>query len=250
MRVCGNLVGVVARPRSEEMLFWIGLFLGVGSATYYLSRLQPFPEISGRFSALVLVLALILWISSTSPRQGSDQFPAVLSVVVGGAAVVIGVRNMGVTKQDVVLAPLGGVLFCVGGISLLVGRWEDAGQTEQIGSFILASALVLLEIYLVFRGLVIGVPGVTWSKSGLRQIHRGLIHGPNGAISHFERSWDMEEPWINSMSHAALVLIHRKHGAADEEKAHLRELEKEGGWESVDSSWTEAIESALSKLTL
>jgi len=232
------------------MLFWIGLFLGVGSATYYLSRLQPFPEISGRFSALVLVLALILWISSTSPRQGSDQFPAVLSVVVGGAAVVIGVRNMGVTKQDVVLAPLGGVLFCVGGISLLVGRWEDAGQTEQIGSFILASALVLLEIYLVFRGLVIGVPGVTWSKSGLRQIHRGLIHGPNGAISHFERSWDMEEPWINSMSHAALVLIHRKHGAADEEKAHLRELEKEGGWESVDSSWTEAIESALSKLTL
>ena len=250
MRVSGSPVGVAARLRSEEMLFWIGLFLVVGSATYYLSRLQPFPEISGRFAGLVLVLTVILWISSTSPRQGSDQFPAVLSVVVGGAAVVLGVRNMGVTKQDVILAPLGGVLFCVGGISLLSGRWEDAGQTEQIGSFILASALVMLEIYLVFRGLVIGVPGITWSKSGLRQIHRGLIHGPNGAISHFKRSWDMEEPWINSMSHAALVLIHRKHGDEDGERAHLRELEKEGGWDSVDSSWTEAIESALSKLTL
>ncbi len=163
---------------------------------------------------------------------------------------VLGVWNMGVTKEDVILAPLGGVLFCVGGISLLAGRWEEAGQTEQIGSFILASTLVMLEIYLVFRGLVVGVPGITWSKSGLRQIHRGLIHGPNGAISHFERSWDMEEPWINSMSHAALVLIHGKHGNTDEEKLHLRELEKEGGWGSVDSSWAEAIEAALSKLAL
>ena len=246
----GSPVGVAARRRSEMMLFWVGLFLGVGCVTYYLSRLQPFPEIGGRFAGLVLVFALILWISSTSPRQGSDQFPAALSVVVGGAAVVLGVRNMGVTKQDVILAPLAGVLFCVGGISLLVGRWEDSGQAEQIGSFILASTIVMLEIYLVFRGLVIGVPGITWSKSGLRQIHRGLIHGPNGAISHFERSWDMEDPWINSMSHAALVLIHRELGNSDDEKAHLRELEKEGGWDSVDSSWTEAIESALSKLSL
>ena len=146
------------------MLFWVGLFLGVGCVTYYLSRLQPFPEIGGRFAGRVLVFALILWISSTSPRQGSDQFPAVLSVVVGGAAVVLGVRNMGVTKQDVILAPLAGVLFCVGGISLLVGRWEDSGQAEQIGSFILASTIVMLEIYLVFRGLVIGVPGITWSN--------------------------------------------------------------------------------------
>ncbi len=250
MMISGSLVGVVTIRRSEVMLFWIGLFLGVGSVTYYLGRLQPFPEISGRFAGLVLVLALILWISSTSPRQGSDQFPEVLSVIVGGGAVVLGVWNMGVTKEDVILAPLGGVLFCVGGISLLAGRWEEAGQTEQIGSFILASTLVMLEIYLVFRGLVVGVPGITWSKSGLRQIHRGLIHGPNGAISHFERSWDMEEPWINSMSHAALVLIHGKHGNTDEEKLHLRELEKEGGWGSVDSSWAEAIEAALSKLAL
>ena len=108
----------------------------------------------------------------------------------------------------------------------------------------------MLELYLAFKGLVIGVPGITWSKSGLRQIHRGLILGPNGAIAHFERSWDMEDPWINSMSHAALVLIHRKLGNTDEESAHLLELEREGGWDSVDLSWTRAIESALSKLNL
>ena len=236
--------------QSEIMLFWIGLFAAVGCVSYYLSRVQPFPEIGGRFAAIVLVLAIILWISNTSPRSASEQFPAVLSVSVGGLAVIWGVRSMGIEKRDVILAPLGGVLFCIGGISLLADRWEGAGQPEQIGSFVLASILVMLELYLAFKGLVIGVPGITWSKSGLRQIHRGLILGPNGAIAHFERSWDMEDPWINSMSHAALVLIHRKLGNTDEEGEHLLELERGGGWDSVDLSWTRAIESALSKLNL
>jgi hypothetical protein len=118
-------------------------------------------------------------------------------------------------------------------------------QTEQIGSFAIASLLVMLEIYLAFRGLVIGVQGISWSKSGLRQVRRGLIHGPNGAISHFDRSWDMENPWIDAMSHAALVLIHRHDGDGEAEKEHVVELEKVGGWDSVDNSWVEAINLAL-----
>jgi hypothetical protein len=122
------------------------------------------------------------------------------------------------------------------------------GQTEQIGSFAVASLLVMLEIYLAFRGLVVGVQGISWSKSGLRQVRRGLIHGPNGAISHFERSWDMEDPWINAMSHAALALIHRHSGDAEAEREHVVELEKAGGWESVDQSWIEAIEKALGQI--
>jgi hypothetical protein len=148
-------------------------------------------------------------------------------------------------KNDVIVAPLAGILFCVGGISLLSSRWELATQMEQIGSFILASTMVTVELYLAFRGLVIGVPGIAWSKSGLRQIHRGLILGPNGAIVHFERSWDVEEQWINSMSYAALVLIHRHLGNLDDEEKNLAELEKLGGWESVDSSWTQAVEDGL-----
>jgi hypothetical protein len=105
--------------------------------------------------------------------------------------------------------------------------------------------MVTVEMYLAFRGLVIGVPGIAWSKSGLRQIHRGLILGPNGAITHFERSWDVEDQWINSMSHSALVLIHRHLGNQDDEVKNLTELEKLGGWESVDSSWTQAVEEGL-----
>jgi len=232
------------------LLFWIGVFVAVGLVSYYLSRLQPFPEIGGRFSATALILALLLWISSTSPRTTSGEFPAIIALSVGGIAVIVGVRSMGITKRDVILAPLGGLLFCVGGISLLVDRWDDAGQIEQVGSFLLSSLLVVLELYLAFRGLVIGVPGITWSKSGLRQIKRGLIQGPNGAISHFERSWDMEDEWINAMSHAALVLIHRKLGDKEEVDRQLIELERAGGWDSIDASWSEAIEGALSELSL
>ncbi len=229
-----------------EMLFWAVLLGVLGAYGYYLSRLQPFPENGGRFAAVLLFTALLLWIESTSPRETEGNLPAVISVLLGGIFVIFGIRSMSVTKTDVIVAPLGGILFCVGGIYLLSERWEFAGQSEQIGSFVLASTMVFIELYLAFRGLVLGVPGIAWSKSGLRQIHRGLLLGPEGAIAHFERSWDMEEQWINSMSYAALILIHRHLGNASEEAESLAELEKLGGWGSVDSSWIDAIEKGLS----
>ena len=244
MTIIFGLLDGVAEWRIK-MLFWIVLFFLVGSYSLYLSRLQPFPEQASRFAWILLATALFLWITSTSPREASEDFPSVVSVVIGGAFVILGIRNMSITKIDVIVAPLAGILFCVGGISLLASRWEFATQPEQIGSFILACIMVFVELYLAFRGLVLGIPGIAWSKSGLRQIHRGLILGPNGAISHFERSWDMEEQWINSMSYSALVLIHRHLGNSKKEKDNLEELQKLGGWESVDSSWIDAIESGL-----
>ena len=229
-------------------MFWIVLFLGLGLVVLYYSRHQPFPEISGRFALLLLVAGGMLWLSTTAPRETGESVPAVVATVVGGAAVVIGVIQMSMLKNDVIVAPFGGVLLCMGAISLMVERWAGMEQTEQIGSFAIASLLVMLEIYLAFRGLVIGVQGISWSKSGLRQVRRGLIHGPNGAISHFERSWDMENPWIDAMSHAALILIHRHAGDSEAEAEHVVVLEKVGGWESVDQSWIETIEEALGQI--
>ena len=230
------------------MLFWIALFTGLGLTVLYYSRHQPFPEISSRFAFVLLVTGAILWLSTTAPRETGESVPAVVATVIGGAAVVIGVVQMSMLRNDVIVAPFGGVLLCMGATSLMVDRWSGMDQTEQIGSFAVASLLVMLEIYLAFRGLVVGVQGISWSKSGLRQVRRGLIHGPKGAVSHFERSWDMEDPWINAMSHAALALIHRHSGDAEGEREHVVELEKAGGWESVDQSWIEAIEEALGQI--
>ncbi|GIT41804.1 MAG: hypothetical protein Ct9H300mP10_08140 [Methanobacteriota archaeon] len=50
------------------------------------------------------------------------------------------------------------------------------------------------------------------------------------------------------MSHAALILIHRHAGDSGAEAEHVVELEKVGGWESVDQSWIEAIEEALGQI--
>ena len=230
------------------MLFWIALFAGLGLTVFYYSRHQPFPEISSRFALVLLVTGAILWLSTTAPRETGESVPAVVATVIGGAAVVIGVVQMSILRNDVIVAPFGGVLLCMGATSLMVDRWPGMEQTEQIGSFAVASLLVMLEIYLAFRGLVVGVQGISWSKSGLRQVRRGLIHGPKGAVSHFERSWDMEDPWINVMSHAALALIHRHSGDSEAEREHVVELEKAGGWESVDQSWIEAIEKALGQI--
>ena len=230
------------------MLFWIALFVGLGLAVLNYSRHQPFPEISSRFALVLLVTGAVLWLSTTAPRETSESVPAVVATIIGGTAVVIGVIQMSMMRNDVIVAPFGGILLCMGATSLMVDRWEGMGQAEQIGSFSVASLLVMLEIYLAFRGLVVGVQGISWSKSGLRQVRRGLIRGPNGAVAHFERSWDMEDPWINTMSHAALVLIHRHAGDTGAEQEHVIELEKAGGWESVDQSWVEALEDALSQI--
>ena len=230
------------------MWFWILTFASVGIACMWYSRHQPFPEISGRFSALLLTISLLLWLSSTAPRDTSEDIPAILAASIGGLGVVFGVRHMTITHHDVVVAPFGGVLLCIGSISLLSDRWGEYDQSEQLISFALASILVMLEIYLCFRGLVIGIQGISWSKSGLRQVRRGLLVGPRGAVSHFEKSWHPEDQWLTAMSHSALMMIHQCVGNTDEEIHHKMELEKLGGLDAVDSAWIEAIKAELSDL--
>jgi len=230
------------------MMFWVMFYLALGGVALYFSQHQPFPEYSSRFGIIMISVGVIFWIMKNAPRATGEMVPAMSAVTLGGLFVVVGVFRMAVRLDDVVVAPFGGVLLCVGTLSLMSDRWPDMAQSEQIGSFLLASTLVLMEIYLTFRGLVVGVQGITWSKSGLRQVTRGLLLGPRGAISHFERSWDIEDPWINVMSHAALVLIHRHLGDESIAKEHLTELEAAGGWESVDDTWTSAIRDALSNL--
>ena len=248
MRDFGSPDGRVDSRQSDIMWFWIVVFAVVGVACLWYSRHQPFPEISGRFSVLLLSISVLLWLSSTAPRGTSEEVPAVVAAIVGGLGVIFGVRHMTATHRDVVVAPFGGILLCIGSISLLSDRWNDYDQTEQLISFALASVLVTLQIYLSVRGLVIGVQGISWSKSGLRQVRRGLLEGPRGAVSHFEKSWHSEDQWLTAMSHAALVLIHGHTGDSDNERSHEMELEKLGGWDSVDDSWTGAIREALSNL--
>ena len=233
---------------TTELDYWIVLFFALGAVSLYYARLQPFPEFGNRFGWLSIAIGLIFLISRNAPRETAIIAPTVTAAAFGGLAVMYGVRHMVVTQQDVLVAPFGGILLCVGTVSLMAESWGDMNSPYQLISFVTASVVVMLEIYLSFRGLVVGVQGITWSKSGLRQVSRGLLKGPRGAISHFERSWDMNDQWLNAMSHAALTLIHKHLHNQSAEKEHLAELEAIGGWGAVDNAWIETIESGLAKL--
>jgi hypothetical protein len=232
----------------DSVDFWIGLFIGIGIVSLYYAKYQPFPEYGNQFGWINLIVGLIFLLGENGPRDTSIFAPSITAAIIGGLFVIYGVREMVVTKRDVLMAPFGGVLLSVGTMSLLAEAWIEMSKTDQIISFILVSIVIGMEIYLAFRGLVVGVQGITWSKSGLRQVNRGLLDGPHGAISHFERSWDMDDQWINAMSHAALVLINQQLGNTTDYKYHLEELESIGGWDAVDDAWIEAIKTALEKL--
>mgnify|MGYP001499458804 FL=1 len=231
------------------MMGWIFLFLGIGGSCFWLSWHQPFPEISRRYAYLVLMAGSVLIISEQAPRETSETVPMYFALGLGVLGTLKGSWDMTRTMRDVIVAPFAGGMLCAGSAALLVGWWDEGGTYEHISSFILVSALILMEIYLVFRGLIIGVPGLSWSKAGLRQIQRGLLDGPSGAISCFERSWDADEEWLGAMSHAALIRIYIH--LEQEESANNSEkyLEEFGGWDVVDSAWIEAIDSALNSIS-
>ena len=233
---------------TSELDYWIVLFFALGAISLYYARLQPFPEFGNKFGWSSIALGLIFLISRNAPRDTAILAPTVTAAIFGGLAVIYGVRHMVLTQQDVLVAPFGGVLLCVGTVSLMADSWNEMNSTEHLISFVTASVVVMLEIYLAFRGLVVGVQGITWSKSGLRQVSRGLLQGPRGAISHFERSWDMDDQWLNAMSHAALALIHKHLGDEVAEKEHIQELQAIGGWDAVDKNWIQTIEGELRKL--
>ena len=226
------------------MLVWAALFGIVSIGLFWYARHQPFPEHGNLAASLYLFTSLILFIAISSPRETSPTVPPILAVVLGGWFTIIGGYHMGRTQRDVIVAPFSGIILVSGLFGLVTRDWTEQTSTEQIGNFVIASIFVLLVIYLLFRGLVVGIQGITWSQSGLRQLERGLIHGPHGAISHFERSWDMEDPALNAMSHAALALIHRSFNQEEYEN-HLKRLERFGGWDSVDPSCIKAINSRL-----
>jgi len=133
-------------------------------------------------------------------------------------------------------------------VSALAEGWASYNQTEQWVGFILATIVILLEIFLFWKGLIIGVQGISWSQAALRQLDRGLIEGERGAISMFEKSWNVDESWLDAMSHAALVRIHNSQGNSRAASKHAELLERLGGEDSVEAEWLAKIDSCLKRL--
>lgn len=137
----------------------------------------------------------------------------------------------------------------MGTISLLTSDWNQYNQTEQIVGFLLATSVTFLSTFLLWKGLIIGVQGITWSQAALRQLERGLMDGERGAISMFEKSWDSEQSWLDAMSHAALMKLYTHQGNERKAKHHEKRLNRLGGLESVNKAWLKKIDYSTRRLS-
>jgi len=225
----------------------ISLILGV--ILIWMSKSQPFPEHSQKFGILLVTLGCLGFIANQAEREVGSTIEPLILTILGGIGVVVGLIHAVRTRMDVLIAPSSGLLLAVGVISLFSNEWEKLSNFEQISAFALISIIILLNIYLVFRTLLIGKLPLAWSQSGLRQLRRGIVFGDRGAISCFERAWDVDEEHLNAMAYSALSLIY-KHFDNDEgyEKWNKRLLEL-GGKKSIDEAWILEIEDALGKIS-
>ena len=234
--------------RHVQTILVFGL-AAVGLVLFWMSNRQPFPEISKMFAALLLFITIILSIALGAPDPISSPQIFGLFTIIGGLGVIIGTRHMVVTRRDVLVAPFAGALFCAGVAGLFWFEWDSMDSSLiQIINFLLLCLLFCVEVYLVFRGLLIGRLSHAWSQSGLRQISRGLIKGEKGAISCFEKAWDMEEEHLNSMAYLALHRCNSFIGESAEAEKWAEKLAESGGEDSVAKEWIMAIESSLSEI--
>lgn len=235
-------------PRPPRMWGWIAFLGGSAAILLWMSRDQPFPEVGARWGWLMLCVAGVLAMGMSSPRATHPGLPALLSTGIGGLATVLGVRHMAVRKDDVLTAPFASLWLAAGVVSMLSEGWMGYGRLEQIAGFVLATFVVLLAVFLLWKGLIIGVQGITWSQAALRQLERGLLEGDRGSVAMFEKSWAVEESWLDAMSHAALVRIHAHRGDAEAEAAHAERLERLGGMDAVDEAWVLRVDACLRAL--
>ena len=135
---------------TTELDYWIVLFFALGAVSLYYARLQPFPEFGNRFGWCSISLGFIFLISRNAPRDTAILAPTVTAAVFGGLAIMYGVRHMVVTQQDVLVAPFGGILLCVGTVTLMADSWGEMNATYHLISFVTVSVVIMLEIYLAF----------------------------------------------------------------------------------------------------
>ncbi|MEE2758894.1 MAG: hypothetical protein VYA86_02820 [Candidatus Thermoplasmatota archaeon] len=228
---------------------WIWFLAGTAALLLWMSRAQPFPEIGSRWAWAMLSLAAVLALSTNSPRLTSEETPIAIAGCMGALGIVIGVIHDR-WNRDVIVAPFAGMWFVAATIAILTDGWESYSSAEQWFGFFVATTVILLEIFLFWKGLVIGVQGRSWSQAALRQLDRGLIEGERGAISMFEKSWSVDESWLDAMSHAALIRIHEHRGDLVAANKHRDLLERLGGESGIEGAWIEKIDSSLADLAL
>tara|TARA_A100001035_G_C27743528_1_gene482824 strand:- start:276 stop:1007 length:732 start_codon:yes stop_codon:yes gene_type:complete len=213
------------------------------------SKSQPFPNPSKRLGSVLFFVAVLFLIGQSAPRPASVNAHMAFLSIIGAFGLIFGVHHMLNTRREVLVAPMSGFLFSVGVGGLMIQTWSSLSTVEQWSGFLALIVLSGGQVWLVFRGLLIGRLPLAWSQAGMVALSRGQISGVHGAISCFEKAWDVDEEHLNPMAYVALHRIYNFLG--DEESANewYQNLADSGGEEAVAVEWIDAIEKSLSEIT-
>jgi hypothetical protein len=222
--------------------FTIGIILYTGSKS------QPFPTPSRRLGGLLLVIATLLLVGQSAPRPASVNGHLGFLSLLGSVGLIFGVHHMLRTRREVLVAPMSGFLFCVGIGGLMVQTWSSLNTMEQLAGFFALIVLSGGQVWLVFRGLLIGRLPLAWSQAGMVALNRGQLSGHHGALSCFEKAWDVDEEHLNPMAYIALHRINRFLGDNEAAEKWHEALIDVGGKDAVAKEWVDAIEDSLNSI--
>lgn len=231
-----------------ETWWFLVLEFALSLSLILMSKRQPFPGPSRRYGLVLLTFAALFLLGESGPRPTEVQVHLLFLLVYGSLGLLRGVQNMLVSRDEVIVAPFAGIMFCVAATAMMANQWESLTVAEEYAAFATIVALGGGQTWLVFRGLLIGRLPMAWSKAGIVALEKGQISGDHGAIQCFERAWDLEEEHINPMAWSALNRIHNFVGNEQEAEHWGKRLAESGGEEAVAKEWIMAIDDALSRL--
>ena len=231
-----------------ETWWFLVLEFALSLSLILMSKRQPFPGPSRRYGLVLLTFAALFLLGESGPRPTEVQVHLLFLLVYGSLGLLRGVQNMLVSRDEVIVAPFAGIMFCVAATAMMANQWESLTVAEEYAAFATIVALGGGQTWLVFRGLLIGRLPMAWSKAGIVALEKGQISGDHGAIQCFERAWDLEEEHINPMAWSALNRIHNFVGNEQEAEHWGKRLAESGGLEAVAKEWIMAIDDALSRL--
>ena len=228
-----------------ETWWFLILEFAVALTLISMSKRQPFPGPSQRYGYILLTISFLLLIGETAPRPTGIQVHLFILLAYGSLGLIRGVHNMLVTREEVIVAPLAGILFSVSATAIMAEQWGSLSVFEEYAAFATIVVIGGCQTWLVFRGLLIGRLPLAWSKAGLVALERGHISGAHGALECFEKAWDLEEEHLNPMAWIALLRINSFIGNEIEAEHWSKRLSESGGEDAVAKEWISAIESAL-----
>lgn len=127
-----TIKNVVLYPANMETWWFLILEFAVALTLISMSKRQPFPGPSQRYGYILLTISFLLLIGETAPRPTGIQVHLFILLAYGSLGLIRGVHNMLVTREEVIVAPLAGILFSVSATAIMAEQWGSLSDSKSM----------------------------------------------------------------------------------------------------------------------